>query len=207
MKYSITEVLNNSGILAAAIAGLVSSAVCAQQSPIETPVREYICRFGRTERHQHNCVADNPGMMLFNNTTDQRRWYGYLLIDNSKTPVLLLRSNLGKTNFPAYRTQDLSEDMLQYLVPSVTRVDENNCSFESVGWQGGWKHFQVALRFQDGRCSLYKVSGPGIENTDWQNTSEIPSQFTTSTSTTPVPVEIMCGIDGPRDQSNCGGYE
>lgn len=117
-----------------------------------------------------------------------------------------MRSNLGKTNFPASRTQDLSEDMLQFLVPSVTRVDKDNYSFKSVGWQSGWKHFQVALRFQDGRCRLYKVSGPGIKNSDWQNTSEIPSQFTTSTSTIPLPVEIICGVDGPRDQSHSGVY-
>ncbi len=180
----------------------VRSSVSAQQTSHAGLPYQTICISGQTERQQHRYVAYQRGMMLFNNATKLRKWYGYLLIDNTRTPALYLCTRKNTATERSHNLQDLSETDLHSLVSNVKQTDRGIYKFDAFGWTSKWTRFHITLNFVCGHCGSFKVVGPGIENVSWLDTVQIPKEITTSSAAIPLPVEIVCGVDGPRDCSH-----
>lgn len=161
----------------------------------------------RDSKIQDYAPVDKLGIVVYNNTSDNRQKLGYLLLDINGKPALYPAFKKGapasSNQLSQLRFADLKKDW-------NTKTDSKNTeSIQVSGWNSENRHWEtskIKLKFKDEYCAFFKVEGGNVKVTEWLLANQLPKTLNFSRlakSARPVPVEIMC-VDGPEEVINCG---
>ncbi|MDZ4834939.1 MAG: hypothetical protein SGJ27_14270 [Candidatus Melainabacteria bacterium] len=140
----------------------------------------------------------------FHSPADHRIRRAYLRVDNKGLPVIGPIPTANRATGRVNSIWNLSVDELEDLWGPAT-LEGDVHQFQFIGYYGRWCHFKVDLRFSESRCSAIRIMGPNVTWTDWISKKDILEPSLSRSMITPP--ELFGIIEGPRDQSDCGGHD
>lgn len=145
------------------------------------------------------------GPILFDQVKNPRKKVAYLVIDDNGRPAVypspIVNQEKGHLNSLCNISQKEAKAIL-----NLEPLSDGLYSGKLIGWNTDakdWASYILDLKFSNGSCKYFKVSGPGVSRNKWISADQIPDNITTKNSPKSLPPYILC-VEGPSDMSDCG---
>lgn len=121
--------------------------------------------------------------------------------DENGKPALYLICDRHERCLPLAR--HCRHDLLSHWEP-VSAID-GVYTFKFEFWGSkGWMPVQVAIRFENGYCSHFRVVADAVNEQGWLAAADIPTEIDRPSDEKPLKLPLLLGIaEGPRDMPDC----